>query len=108
MKRIHRYVLGTLSLSFLVLPLRAQETRPAGMLEARIDSIFVQYDSRESPGCAVTLVREGRQVFAKGYGMASLEHDAVPNKPYMDSLHVDEGPGMFSCTPQLRSTAPRK
>ena len=41
----------------------------------RVDSIFALFDKRDSPGCAVAVVDGGRTVFAKGYGMASLEHD---------------------------------
>ena len=46
----------------------------------RVDSIFALFDKRDSPGCAVAVVDGGRTVFAKGYGMASLEHD-VPITP---------------------------
>lgn len=41
----------------------------------RIDSVFAAFDKRDSPGCAVAVVDNGRTVFTKGYGMASLEHD---------------------------------
>ena len=40
-----------------------------------IDSIFAPYASRQSPGCAVGVTRRGALVFARGYGMADLEHD---------------------------------
>ena len=46
----------------------------------RVDSIFAAFDKHDSPGCAVSVVDSGRTVFAKGYGMASLEHD-VPITP---------------------------
>ena len=55
-------------------PLQPQSTNP------RVDSIFAAFDKRDSPGCAVSVVDSGRTVFAKGYGMASLEHD-VPITP---------------------------
>ena len=54
--------------------LRAQSANP------RVDSIFATFDKGDSPGCAVSVVDSGRTVFAKGYGMASLEHD-VPIAP---------------------------
>ena len=50
-------------------PLEGQATNP------RVDSIFANFDKRDSPGCAVAVVNGGQPVFAKGYGMASLEHD---------------------------------
>lgn len=46
----------------------------------RIDEIFAQYNHTNSPGCAVGVIQEGRLVFARGYGMASLEL-GVPNSP---------------------------
>ena len=45
-----------------------------------IDSLFAPYASRQGPGCAVGVSRDGRLVFAKGYGSADLEHD-VPITP---------------------------
>ena len=50
-------------------PLESQSTNP------RMDSIFAAFDKRDTPGCAVAVSDGGRTIFAKGYGMASLEHD---------------------------------
>ena len=36
--------------------------------------------TRETPGCAVGVARDGKPVLQKAYGMADLEHD-VPNAP---------------------------
>jgi len=49
-----------------------------------IDSVFAPYSSRQGPGCAVGVSRDGRLVFAKGYGSADLEHDApiTPSTPF--------------------------
>src|SRR6185503_2050142 len=57
-----------------VVPLQGQSASP------RVDSIFATFDKRDAPGCAVAVADSGRTVFAKGYGMASLEHD-VPITP---------------------------
>ena len=43
----------------------------------RIDALFALYDNPRSPGCSLAVVREGRTVFARGYGMADLER-SVP------------------------------
>ncbi len=40
----------------------------------RIDSIFAPLDDTRSPGCALGIVREGSLIFARGYGMANLDH----------------------------------
>jgi CubicO group peptidase (beta-lactamase class C family) len=61
-------------------PLTAQvPTGPAGpgIPEAeasRIDSIFAPLDNTRSPGCALGVVKEGALIFARGYGMADLDH----------------------------------
>jgi len=49
-------------------------------LEARVDSVFAEYDNTRSPGCALGVIRDGRLVFKRGYGMAVLEH-GIPNSP---------------------------
>jgi CubicO group peptidase (beta-lactamase class C family) len=51
----------------------------AAAIEARIDSIFAHFGPT-TPGCAVGVFRAGEVVFAKGYGMANLEH-GVPITP---------------------------
>ena len=46
----------------------------------QMDKIFAEWAKPDSPGCAVAVAREGKQVFARGYGMANLEY-AVPMTP---------------------------
>jgi CubicO group peptidase (beta-lactamase class C family) len=40
----------------------------------RADSVFQRFDRTDSPGCALGVYRDGRILYARGYGMASLEH----------------------------------
>lgn len=47
---------------------------------ARVDSVFRAFDRTDSPGCAVGVYQDGAIRYARGYGMASLEHD-VPLSP---------------------------
>ncbi|MBZ9628117.1 beta-lactamase family protein [Psychroflexus sp. CAK1W] len=42
-----------------------------------IDSVFAEFNNIRSPGSAVGIVKDGNFVFARGYGMASLEHDLI-------------------------------
>jgi CubicO group peptidase (beta-lactamase class C family) len=51
--------------------------------QARVDSIFAGYNA-STPGCAVAVADGAQTVFAKGYGMASLEHDVsiTPATPF--------------------------
>jgi len=45
-----------------------------------VDSVFAQYDRKDSPGCALGVFEGGRITYERGYGIASLEHD-VPIAP---------------------------
>src|SRR5262249_33298402 len=47
----------------------------AGDLAAKIDPIFADYTKPGVPGCAVGVYRAGESAFARGYGLANLEHD---------------------------------
>ena len=47
---------------------------------ARVDSVFRAFDRTDSPGCAVGVYQDGAIRYARGYGMASLEH-GVPLSP---------------------------
>ena len=48
-----------------------------GMRDARAlraDSVFERFDRTSSPGCALGVYQDGKIQYARGYGMASLEH----------------------------------
>jgi CubicO group peptidase (beta-lactamase class C family) len=47
---------------------------------AAVDLIFANWNSRQSPGCAVGVARNGQTILERAYGMANLEYD-VPNTP---------------------------
>ncbi len=47
---------------------------------AQLDSIFSDWDSEATPGCAVGVSQEGRPLVMRAYGMADLENP-VPNTP---------------------------
>jgi len=40
----------------------------------RVDSVFRAFDRTDSPGCALGVYQNGALRYARGYGMASLEH----------------------------------
>jgi CubicO group peptidase (beta-lactamase class C family) len=63
-----------LLLSFIwAVPLSAQVDT------ARVDAVFARF-AGHSPGCALNVIADGRSVYEKGYGYASLELD-VPITP---------------------------
>ncbi|WP_069129899.1 serine hydrolase domain-containing protein [Rhodohalobacter halophilus] len=47
---------------------------------AQLDSIFSDWNSETTPGCAVGISQEGRPLVMRAYGMADLENP-VPNTP---------------------------
>lgn len=47
---------------------------------ARIDELFQEWDTLESPGSAVAVLRDGEILFSRGYGSAQLEY-GVPITP---------------------------
>jgi CubicO group peptidase (beta-lactamase class C family) len=61
-------------------PASPAQTRPAAGLSGKVDELFKQWQSTDSPGAAVLVIQDGRTVHSRGYGMANLEH-GVPNRP---------------------------
>jgi CubicO group peptidase (beta-lactamase class C family) len=47
-----------------------------------VDRLFAQWDNTSSPGCALGVIRDGKFVYERGYGMANLDYD-IPNSPRM-------------------------
>lgn len=43
----------------------------------KIDALFKQWDTKNSPGCTIGIVRGDSIIYAKGYGMANLEYDVA-------------------------------
>ena len=44
--------------------------------QEQVDRVFAQYSKPGSPGCAVGVVEDGQLVVGRGYGLASIEHNA--------------------------------
>jgi len=49
-------------------------------MEKMIDHIFAEWNTSNTPGCALGIMKDGQLIYAKGYGMANLEYD-IPNSP---------------------------
>ena len=49
-------------------------------LSEQVDKVFAKWDSTVSPGCALSVMRDGQIIYKRGYGMADLDHD-VPITP---------------------------
>lgn len=58
------------------------KTQPSDDEAAKKADVFLsQWDKNDMPGCGVGMVRDGRLVYKRGFGMANLDYD-VPNTPY--------------------------
>ncbi len=52
----------------------------AASITAKVDALFASYDKPGSPGCALGVIKDGKLIYTRGYGMANLEHN-IPNGP---------------------------
>lgn len=63
---------------------------------AAIDELFAPWDTEETPGAAVAVIRDGEIIYERGYGMSNLEH-VVPITP--DSVfHIASISKQFTAT----------
>ena len=77
----HKHVYLSIAALFLALSASAQVGgKDANSMNPKVDAIFAQYDKPDSPGCALGVIKDGKLVYARGYGMANLEH-GIPNGP---------------------------
>ena len=59
----------------------AAKTQPSDDEFAKnVDAFLAQWDKNDMPGCAVGVVKDGKLVYKRGFGMANLDYD-VPNTP---------------------------
>jgi CubicO group peptidase (beta-lactamase class C family) len=85
-----RYFKSAISMVFalllvITLPLTAQEKKESKAketpsIEARVDKLFKDYDTIDSPGASVAVVKDGMVVYRKGFGSAQLEYN-IPITP---------------------------
>ena len=54
-------------------PIRLSAQSLSDTTRRAVDSVFKQYDRTDSPGCALGIYKDGRIIYARGYGMANLE-----------------------------------
>jgi CubicO group peptidase (beta-lactamase class C family) len=88
-------ILAVLSLYFITFPLLAK-TANHEFIE-KIETVFSNKFSANAPGCSVGVMKDNQLIFAKGYGLANLEH-AIP-------LSADSVFRMASVSKQFTATA---
>ncbi len=71
-----------LLLFFFVSSSLSPQTPPSAPenLDAKVDAIFQKMDSTVSPGCSLSVMKNGKIIYERGYGMADLDHN-VANTP---------------------------
>src|SRR5207249_8599991 len=79
------FVVTTVALvSFIAPPTFAQEPKvnstPAESVTTRVDKLFAQWDKPDSPGCALGIIKDGKLIYTRGYGMANLDYN-IPISP---------------------------
>jgi CubicO group peptidase (beta-lactamase class C family) len=50
-------------------------TANADTLTDQVDRLFKTWNRPDSPGCALGVIKDGRFIYKRGYGMANLEYD---------------------------------
>lgn len=73
-------VVGLVVIAPLVRAQEAWKSVQDSSITAQVDKIFNQWDKPNSPGCALAVIKDGRIVYKRGYGMANLDYD-VPITP---------------------------
>ncbi|MEI7628756.1 MAG: serine hydrolase domain-containing protein [Bacteroidota bacterium] len=51
----------------------------ADSLAKKVDSIFAEYDKTNSPGCALAILKDGKIIYERAYGMSNLEYNIAIN-----------------------------
>lgn len=74
----------TLAIAILLLSIvqiaDAQSTKSQDDFSKQVDALFAPWAKEDSPGATVAVVKDGKIIYKKGYGMANLEY-GIPNTP---------------------------
>jgi CubicO group peptidase (beta-lactamase class C family) len=46
-------------------------------VSTRVDNLFEKWDRTDSPGCALSVMKDGHIIYEHGYGMADLDHNVI-------------------------------
>ena len=79
MRHILHVAVGT---TFLLVPTLVSAQTPSASptdLTERVDKIFEKWNRTDSPGCALSVMKDGRIIYKHGYGMADLDHNVTIN-----------------------------
>src|SRR5512135_1096720 len=74
----------------------ANQTQPQSSVASQVDKLFERWDRTSSPGCALSVMKDGHIVYKRGYGMADLDHDVTINPATV--FHVASMSKQFTAT----------
>ena len=77
MKRILQVAVSISFLLFSTFASAQTPSAPQSDLSERVDKVFQKWNRTDSPGCALSVMKDGRIVYKHGYGMADLDHDVT-------------------------------
>lgn len=86
MRRLQKILLIALIAGLAIVPaqiLAQAQTQPPAQTPAQVDPaaqvdrLFARWDRTVSPGSALAVMKDGRIVYKRGYGMADLDHDVT-------------------------------
>lgn len=80
MKALFATLAIIVSLMAPVVVARGQEKSEHDRFAASVDSIFSPYARPDAPGCAVSVMKAGKILYSRGYGMADVAH-GIPLTP---------------------------
>ncbi|MFN2603882.1 MAG: hypothetical protein ABR582_14160, partial [Gemmatimonadaceae bacterium] len=77
------FVVTSITIAFFIAQpviAHAQETAKVGpslpdSIKVKVDRIFAEWNKFDSPGCAFGVVKNGKMIYERGYGMANLDYD---------------------------------
>ena len=52
----------------------------AALLTTKVDRLFKQWDKPKAPGCSIGIIKDGKMLYSRMYGLANLYYD-IPNSP---------------------------
>ena len=74
-----REIICLIALSLLIITSAFPQSIPDSVTK-KIDSLFFKWNTSNSPGATIGIIRNDSLIYARGYGLASMEY-SIPNSP---------------------------
>lgn len=70
-----KFLIHSKLLCFFLLLFSLLSSAIADQKTDKVDKLFAKWDTRVSPGAALAIIKDGKIIYKRGYGMANLEHN---------------------------------